>query len=43
MIALSMFDDPETSRKMIDAGAERYLSKAGPSEDLISAILEPAS
>ncbi|MFW5826064.1 MAG: response regulator [bacterium] len=42
VIALSMFDDPETSRKMIDAGAERYLSKAGPSEDLISAILRPA-
>ena len=42
VIGLSMFDDPETSRKMIDAGAERYLSKAGPSEALISAILEPA-
>lgn len=43
VIGLSMFEDPETSRKMIDAGAERYLSKAGPSDALISAILEPAS
>lgn len=42
VIGLSMFDDPETSRRMIDAGAERYLSKAGPSEDLIAAILRPA-
>lgn len=41
IIGLSMFDDPETHDKMIAAGAERYLSKAGPSEDLLAAILSP--
>ena len=38
IIALSMFDDPETKAKMIDAGAEGYLSKGGPSEELLAAI-----
>ena len=42
IIGLSMFDDPETHDKMIAAGAERYLSKAGPSDTLVSAILSPA-
>lgn len=39
IIGLSMFDDPETPRKMRDAGADSYLSKAGPSEELIAEIL----
>ncbi len=39
IIGLSMFDDPETSRKMRDAGADSYLPKAGPSEELIAEIL----
>ncbi len=39
IIGLSMFDDPETSKKMRDAGADSYLHKAGPSEDLIAEIL----
>jgi len=43
VIGLSMFDDPETAARMIEAGAERYLSKAGPSEDLVAAIIEGAS
>ena len=39
IIGLSMFDDPETSQKMRDAGADSYLPKAGPSEELIAEIL----
>jgi signal transduction histidine kinase/CheY-like chemotaxis protein len=42
IIGLSMFDDPETSRKMRQAGADSYLSKAGPSEELIAEILARA-
>lgn len=38
VIGLSMFEDTETREKMIAAGAERYLSKAGPSEELLSAV-----
>lgn len=38
VIALSMFDDPETKANMIDAGAEEYLFKGGPSEELLDAI-----
>lgn len=41
IIGLSMFDDADTAQEMIDAGAELYLSKAGPSEQLITAILSP--
>ena len=41
VIGLSMFDDLETSEKMLEAGAECYISKAGPSTDLIAAILGP--
>jgi DNA-binding NarL/FixJ family response regulator len=42
IIALSMFDDSQMRDRMIEAGAERYLSKTGPSDDLVSAILSPA-
>lgn len=38
VIALSMFDEPSTRAKMLDAGAETHLLKAGPSEQLLAAI-----
>jgi signal transduction histidine kinase len=40
IIALSMFDDPETKQKMIDAGAERFVTKSGPGEELVKAIFQ---
>lgn len=39
IIGLSMFADEETADLMIEAGAELYLSKSGPSERLVEAIL----
>ncbi len=42
VIGLSMFDDRETADLMIEAGAEIYLSKSGPSERLVEAILTGA-
>ncbi|MFW5686018.1 MAG: response regulator [Spirochaetota bacterium] len=39
IIGLSMFNDPDTAAKMLEAGADLYLHKAGPSEELVSAIL----
>ena len=39
IIGLSMFQDRETGQRMLDAGAELYLPKTGPSEELVSAIL----
>jgi PAS domain S-box-containing protein len=38
IIALSMFDEPQISRKMRAAGAEVYLLKTAPSEELLAAI-----
>lgn len=38
VIALSMFDEPQMSRKMHRAGAESYLLKTAPSEELLAAI-----
>jgi PAS domain S-box-containing protein len=38
VIALSMFDDTHVSRRMQKAGADTYLSKSGPSEELLAAI-----
>jgi len=38
VIALSMFEDALVSRRMRKAGAETYLSKTGPSEELLAAI-----
>ncbi len=38
VIGLSMFDDEETASKMRDAGAEDYLSKAGPGEHLLEVV-----
>jgi PAS domain S-box-containing protein len=38
VIALSMFDEPQMSRKMRRAGAEVYLLKTAPSEELLAAI-----
>jgi len=38
VIALSMFDEPQMSRKMRRAGAEAYLLKTAPSEELLAAI-----
>ncbi|MFW6038993.1 MAG: response regulator [bacterium] len=41
VIGLSMFDDEETASKLRDAGAENYLSKAGPIEHLLDVIRRP--
>ncbi len=41
VIGLSMYDDPDFARSMCDAGAEAYLTKGGPSDDLIAAIRAP--
>ncbi|MEN6664687.1 MAG: response regulator [Phycisphaerae bacterium] len=38
VIGLSMFEESEPANAMIAAGAERYLTKSGPSEHLIAAI-----
>jgi CheY-like chemotaxis protein/two-component sensor histidine kinase len=38
IIGLSMFDEEEMGRRMLAAGAEAFLSKTGPSEQLIAAI-----
>jgi DNA-binding NarL/FixJ family response regulator len=38
IIALSMFDEPQMSKKMRKAGAEAYLLKTAPSEELLAAI-----
>jgi PAS domain S-box-containing protein len=38
IIALSMFEDGHVSKRMHRAGAETYLSKTGPSEELLAAI-----
>ncbi|MFH1144316.1 MAG: PAS domain-containing protein [Candidatus Eisenbacteria bacterium] len=38
IIALSMFEEEALLKRMLDAGAEAYLPKAGPAEDLLAAI-----
>jgi DNA-binding NarL/FixJ family response regulator len=38
IIALSMAEDKRAYRAMLEAGAERYLSKADPSDRLVAAI-----
>jgi signal transduction histidine kinase len=38
IIGLSMFEEEERARAMIDAGAVKYLTKSSPSADLINAI-----
>ena len=38
IIGLSMFQEGEQARAMRDAGAVAYLTKSGPSEDVIAAI-----
>jgi len=38
VVALSMADDPDTAEKMYAAGAEAYVLKTAPSEDLFAAI-----
>jgi len=38
VVALSMFAEPGVREKMLDAGAEIYLPKTGPSEELLAAI-----
>lgn len=38
VIALSMFDEPETMERMLAAGAEAYVLKTAPSEELLAAI-----
>lgn len=41
VIALSMFDESEMSRRMLEAGAEAYVSKTGASRQLLAAIRTP--
>jgi PAS domain S-box-containing protein len=41
IIALSMFEDAHVVQRMRRAGAEAYLSKTGPAEDLLAAIRNP--
>lgn len=38
VIGLSMFDNGDASQRMLDAGAEVYLPKSGPSAELLAAI-----
>ena len=38
VIGLSMFDDEQSARKMLEAGAEGYLLKTGPHEELLAAV-----
>jgi DNA-binding NarL/FixJ family response regulator len=38
VIVLSMHEEPETIERMYQAGAERYVLKTAPSEELLSAI-----
>ena len=38
IVGLSMFEFEDMAEKMIAAGADTYVSKAGPSEDLIAAL-----
>jgi CheY-like chemotaxis protein len=38
IIGLSMFDEADMARKMLQAGASTYLPKAGPAKELLAAI-----
>jgi PAS domain S-box-containing protein len=38
VVGLSMFEEPGVAQRMREAGADAYLSKTGPSEDLLAAI-----
>jgi DNA-binding NarL/FixJ family response regulator len=38
IIGLSMFEDDGARRRMAEAGAEAYLTKTGPSQELLAAI-----
>lgn len=40
IIGLSMFDETDMARKMLQAGAHTYLPKAGPASELLAAIRE---
>jgi len=41
VVALSMFEDPEVRERMYRAGAESYVPKTAPSEELLAAIRGP--
>jgi len=43
VIALTMYDDPTYAAELRQAGAAAFLSKTGPSEDLVTAIRSPAA
>lgn len=38
VVALSMYDEPEMMERMHQAGAERYVVKTAPTEELLAAI-----
>jgi CheY-like chemotaxis protein len=38
IVALSMYEEPETAQRMYQAGAESYVLKTAPSEELLAAI-----
>jgi DNA-binding NarL/FixJ family response regulator len=40
ILGLSMFEEEERAQAILDAGALDYLTKSGPSSDLIAAIRE---
>jgi two-component system response regulator DegU len=42
VIGLSLHDESDMAEAILEAGAEGYFSKGGPSADLIAAILAPA-
>jgi DNA-binding NarL/FixJ family response regulator len=41
IVALSMFEDADVRERMYQAGAESYLLKTAPSEELLAAIRGP--
>jgi DNA-binding NarL/FixJ family response regulator len=43
VVALSMFEDPDTAERMHAAGAEAYILKTAPAEDLLAVIRGKAS
>jgi DNA-binding NarL/FixJ family response regulator len=43
IIGLSMYDDAETEKGMLKAGAVAFMNKSGHTDSLLSAILESSS
>lgn len=43
VIGLSMYEEADQAEAMLEAGAKAYLSKRGPTQDLIAAIRAAAA